>query len=425
MKKQVLILSAFLISMTVFGQKNELKAADKALKANDFASALAEVTKAEGMLSGADQKITAKVYYLKALALYQNGSKQADLNEVSAAFNKVISYEKESKKLKYTNEINDLSQKLVDETVTDARAAYNTAIETSEDADYISAAEKFYAVYSLSSKDTLFLDNAAYLFSKGHNYESSNTYSQQLLDLGYTGISIEYVATDLNGKDVYFPNQKSMDTQVKMKIVSNPSSKAKESRRNIFYNVMAENYVALEDYDNALEVIAAGKKEFPNSYQLIITEANIYFKKGNNTKFKELLEDAVKLDPKNISLYTNIGIMYKNENNREEAIKNFKKVIELDPSNSDAYNNIGATILDKTAPLQEEMNKSLNDFDKYDKLLAEQKVIYKEALPYYEKAYELNNSNVSVVQILVGLYENLEMTDQLKDIKVVYDTLKE
>lgn len=425
MKKHALILSAFLVSMTVFGQKDEAKSAEKAIKANDFATALTEVNKAEAMLSGADQKLTAKVYYLKALALYKNGSKQVDLLEVSDAFNKVISYEQETNKIKYTQEISELSQKLIDATMDEARATYEVALQSKVDTDYKAAADKFYAVYSLSPKDTLFLDNAAYLYSKANDHEDSNKYSQQLLDMGYTGIATEYIATGLDGNDIVYPNKKAMDAQVRLKIVTNPRTEIKESRRNIFYNIMAENYVAEENYDKALEIVAAGRKEFPKSYQLLITEANVYFKKGNNTKFKELLEEAVTLDPENVSLYQNIGIMYKNEMNGEEAIKNFNKVIELDPTNSDAYNNVGATILDKTLPLQEEMNKNLSDFDKYDKLLVKQKEVYREALPYYEKAYELNDKNVSVVQILVGLYENLEMTDKLKAMQTVYDTLKE
>ena len=424
MKKQLLILSAFLISMTVFGQKDEVKIADKAIKANDFASALTQLTKAEGMLSGADQKTTAKFYYLKALALYKNGAQPIDLIAVSEAFSKVVSYEKETHKPKYTSEINGLSEKLMASTMDEARAAYSKAAETKGDADYKAAADKFYTVYSLSPKDTLFLDNAAFLYSKAHDHEDSNKYSQKLLDMGYTGITTEYIASGVNGEDVVYPDKKSMDAQVKMKLATNPRTEVKESRRIIFYNIMSENYVAEENYDKALEVVTAGRKEFPDSYQLLISEANIYYKKGNNAKFKELLEEAVKLDPENISLYINIGVMYKNEDNREEAIKNFKKVIELDPNNSIAYNNIGATILDKTKPLQEEMNKSLSDFDKYDKLLNQQKEIYRESLPYYEKAYELDNTNVSVVQILVGLYENLEMTDKLKDMKAVYETIK-
>ena len=425
MKKQLLILSAFLISMTVFGQKDELKAADKAIDAKDYVKAMTAINQAEGLIGNADQKTKAKFYYLKALALYQSGSKQADLMKVSAAFNDLVAYEKESGKLKYTTEISDLSQKLVDGTVTEARAAYQKATTSNADADYKLAADKFYTVYSLSPKDTMYLDNSSFLYSKAKDYESSTKHTKELLGLGYTGITTEYLATGIDGQDISFPSKKAMDAQVRLKVASNPRVEVKESRRNIFYNILAENYVATEDYDKALEVTTEGRKEFPENFQLLITEANIYLKKENKVRFKELLEEAVQIDPENVSLYQNIGIIYKNENKPEEALKNFNKVLELDPNNANAYNNIGATILDRTKPLQEEMNKSLNDFDKYDKLLGEQKEIYKESLPYYEKAYELDKTNVSVVQILVGLYENLDMADKLEEIQAVYDTLKE
>ena len=71
------------------------------------------------------------------------------------------------------------------------------------------------------------------------------------------------------------------------------------------------------------------------------------------------------------------------------------------------------------------MNKSLTDFKKYDKLQAQQFDVYRKALPYYEKAYELSPSSLNVVQTLMGLYENLSMTEKLDKIKVVYEKLKQ
>ena len=53
----------------------------------------------------------------------------------------------------------------------------------------------------------------------------------------------------------------------------------------------------LGELDKALEIIAAGRKEFPKSYSLLIDEANIYYKKGDNATFKERLETAIELNP--------------------------------------------------------------------------------------------------------------------------------
>ena len=52
---------------------------------------------------------------------------------------------------------------------------------------------------------------------------------------------------------------------------------------------VALNYVALEDNEKALEFIGKAREQNPDDYNLIIEEGNIYFKMGNNEKFKEKL----------------------------------------------------------------------------------------------------------------------------------------
>jgi len=425
MRKQLLILSAFLISMTVFGQKDELKSAQNAINAKSYAAAMTSLNQAESLIAGADQKTTAQFYYLKALALYQNGSKQADIEKVSAAFNQLIAYEKGTK-VKYTPEIQELTNTLIVSTATQASEDYKAATISEADADYAKAAKGFHMVYVLSPKDTLYLDNSALIYNKAKEYQTSSELYEKLLELNYTGISTTYVATNKDdGQDVTYNDEKTMNLQVKLGLAENPRTEINESRRNIIFKYLAENYVELGDLDKALEVIADGRKEFPESYELLITEANIYFKKDNKAKFKELLEEAIRLNPTDANLYYNVGVMNMDQKNIDEAIANFKKAIELNPKFAEAYQNIGTAVIDKALPIVEEMNKSLSDFDKYDKLQEKQFAIYREALPYYEKAYELNKSSIGVVQTLLGLYENLDMQDKVEKLRVVYEGMKE
>jgi tetratricopeptide (TPR) repeat protein len=412
--------------MTVFGQNDELKTAEKALKANDFATAMSAVNQAEGLIANADQKTKAKFYYLKGMALYQNGNPNADVQKVGDAFNELINYENQTNKPKYSSEVGVLLNKMIIAVADNASNSYSKAIETKEDADYLKAAKEFQQVYALSPRDTSYLDNAALVYYFGKDYDNSIKLYEELLALNYTGITTVFVATDkASGEDVVYGDKKAMDLQVKLGLAENPREEKKESRREMIFKNLAQNYADKGNNEKAMEIIAKGRKEFPSSYSLLIDEANIYYKAGDNAKFKERLEEAIRLNPTEPTLYYNVGVMNMDQKNIDEAIKNFEKAIELKPDYADAYNNIGAAIIEKAAPIIDEMNKSLADFKKYDKLQVQQFDIYRKALPYYEKAYELNPKSINIIQTLMGLYENLEMTDKLEKIRVVYETLRQ
>lgn len=426
MRKQLLILSVLLVSMTAFGQKNELKTAEKAIKANNFSAAMQAINQAEGMIANADQKTKAKFYYLKGKALYQNGANSADLEKVGAAFNQLIDFEKETNKLKYSSEVAKIINDLINKLAASASTDYNTALSTKNSEDYDKAAKEFNTVYTLSPRDTSYLDNAGLVYFLAKDYDNSIKCYNKLLDLNYTGIATVYAATNKDdGKEITYNDKKSRDLQIKLGLAENPRTIQKESRRESVFKYLAQNYAAKDMNDKALEILTEGRKEFPKSYSLLIDEANIYYSKGDEAKFKEKLEEAIEMNPTEPTLYYNVGVMNMNQGKTDEAIENFKKAVELKPDYADAYNNIGAAIIDKTKPIIEEMNKSLSDFDKYDKLQAKQLAIYKEALPYYEKAYEYNKTSISTIQTLMGLYENLDMTEKSKELHAVYDKLKQ
>ena len=60
MRNQIVMLFALLISVASFAQKNEIKAAEKAVKKGDFAAALTQVNALDGMVSNMDDKTLPK-----------------------------------------------------------------------------------------------------------------------------------------------------------------------------------------------------------------------------------------------------------------------------------------------------------------------------------------------------------------------------
>ena len=65
MKINLLAFVLGLITMSTFAQKNELKTAEKALKSQDFTTAISAITSAESLISNMDVKTKGKFYFLK------------------------------------------------------------------------------------------------------------------------------------------------------------------------------------------------------------------------------------------------------------------------------------------------------------------------------------------------------------------------
>ena len=68
----------------------------------------------------------------------------------------------------------------------------------------------------------------------------------------------------------------------------------------------------------------------------------------------------------------------------------------------------------------EEINKlttSEKDNKRYAVLKAEREKMFKETLPYLEKAYQLDPKNDDVKVTLLSVYKALEMTNKVKELK--------
>jgi len=136
------------------------------------------------------------------------------------------------------------------------------------------------------------------------------------------------------------------------------------------------------------------------------------------------MEEAIQLDPNNPTLFFNLGVVNQNEKKIEEAIAYYKKAIELKPDYGDAYMNTAVAILSGEEAIVNEMNNNLSNDKKYNELEKKQKELYKKALPFLEKAYELSSSE-DTVRSLLNIYDILEYTEKYDALRVVYKKMRE
>lgn len=371
MKKQIVVALALLVSTFSFSQKDELKAAEKAIKNKDFADAKAAIQSAESLIGSADDKMKAKFYFLKGQALYANGAGSArDTDGAIESFKMVKDIESKSGKMKYSSDVDEMKQSMLGNFLTKA----NTALQEKR---FSQSSDGFNKAYRMSPKDTLYLYYAASTAVTAQDYDTSLKFYEELRDLGYKGEEIEYSATNKEtGEPENFDSKSLRDFAVKGGTHILPKEKKTDSRSGEIIKNIALIYISKGEDDIAITAIKEARAENPDDVSLIISEANIELKLGNDDKFKSLMEEATLKDPNNASLRYNIGVMTMKEGQYDAARASFKKALELDPTMQDAALNISTTYIEEGNKLVEEMNglgTSDADFKRYDEL-KEQKV---------------------------------------------------
>ena len=414
MKTKVIALFLGLASVTMFAQKNEIKAAEKAVKKQDYGAAVSSIQAAEALIGNMDSKMKAKFYFIKGQA-YQ-GTK--DFATAVDAYSALEALEKKTGKQKYSEAAKPMKNQMVQE-------VYKKASDQYKSKDYTNAVKNFYLTYQLSKQDTIFIYNAAISATLNKDYDNALKYYQELQDLGYTGISTMYFATNKEtGVKENLGSKENRDIQVKIGAYKDPveeqtDSKVGDITKNIAYILKEQGKT-----EEALAAVAKARGMFPDDLNLILTEADIYYQLGNTEKFGELMEQAVKEDPTNPQLFFNLGVINFDQGNKEEARGYYEKAIELKDDYADAYMNLAVLILDEEKAIVEEMNKNLSDFDKYDELVEKQKGVYKQALSFLEKA-DKHGRNINTVQTLMNIYSTLEMTEKEKEFSTLYKKLRQ
>ena len=126
-------------------------------------------------------------------------------------------------------------------------------------------------------------------------------------------------------------------------------------------------------------------------------------------------------------MYFNLGVASKKNGETEAAMEYYKKALEFDPNYEAALINIAQIILDKDPAMIEEMNAlgtSTADYNRYDEIQEDRNNMYKEALPYLEKASELSKGNIQLFRTLRDIYSQLSMDDKAKGMRAIIEELE-
>ncbi|CAI8284415.1 MAG: Photosystem I assembly protein Ycf3 [Bacteroidota bacterium] len=415
MKTYYSLILAFVVAFSLTAQKKELKAAQKLVDAASFDAAFSSLTDNADLLSSAEPKYASHYHYLLGVTLQA----KKEFLKVVAEFDSVKSIEKEAGLNKYTQLINGNKPSLVADVVNQA-VSYNT------DENYKDAGELLYLAYELDDENLDYLYYAASSAVNSGDFEKALPYYLTLKEKNYTGSVTKFYATEVSTGVESEVDQNTYKIYEKSKEFTNLRTGLSESRLPEIVKNIALIHVSNGDNEAAMTAIKDARKLSPKDVGLILTEADLYIKLGDETRFGALMQEAIAQDPNNAILYYNLGVVNGNEGKRDEAIEYYKKAIELDPTYEASYLNLSSIILEGESSIVEEMNNlgtSAADNRKYDVLKAKREALFLEAAPFLEQLVKINPKNIEAITTLKNIFGTIGDTANFKKYRDMLEAL--
>jgi tetratricopeptide (TPR) repeat protein len=417
--KYVILASALLISVVAFAQKDQIKAAEKALKGGNAQEAITILQGAEAASATAPDSEKAQYFFVKGNAYLELANKKVEegknLSLAAKSYQDLLAVEKTSGKDKYTSQatasIIDIKGKLLNSAIADTKA--NKEIE---------GAQKLYDAYLLDKKDTINLYYAASTYVNGKDYATALKLYTELKRLNYSGKGTSYLAMNkLTSQEDFFNTAKERDLAVKIGTHEKPKTEAIPSKRGEINKNIALILVQDGKTEEAKKAVSDARKANPEDSSLILTEANLYLETKDYETYKKLVAEALEKNPNDADLVFNLGVLSANAKSPVEAEKYYRRVMEIDPKYINAYINLAALKLEDEKVIIDEMNKlgtSAKDMKRYDVLKTQRQELFKGVIPYLQKAVELDPTNIDVAKTLLNVYGALEMTAEKNALKI-------
>lgn len=371
MKRLMLILVAVAFSGAMMAQP-DVTSAYNANKSGDYAKAAEYIEKAIKIPKGAGKE---KTWRYRGM-IYLNISLAPELQDAHPE-----SLEKSFDSFKKSLEIEPdggYSQDVKGFIVQVQTVAMDAGITKFTDEDYVVAAGKFSLSKDISAYfdivDTLAIWNTALCYDKAGDWKRAVEGYRTCADMGY-----------------------------------------QEPNVHLFIaNLQQEN----DDIDGALKTLEAALLKFPTQQALLIEQLNIYLRQGKFEEAEANLKKAAQNDPDNEVLWFSLGSVYDNLSRFDEAEEAYKQALSRNSDYFEANYNIGALYFNRAVSMVNDANSiPTNQNTKYKAAVEEANLVFELALPFLEKAYDLNSEDKETIRSLKDIYIRMNNEEKYQEMK--------
>jgi len=406
MKKLVTVVLAFFLSLSIFGQKKELKGIEKLIKSKKYNDAEAGLNLIEEQAKGTELE---SYFYFLYGKNYFGKQNEKYYPEATQFFNKVLVTEKISKTPKYAEKSIGYLKTI--------NKYYLSNIKSSlakGDYDQVGSLYEAYSNAYPERRDLLVTTLLSYQNAKNEDKTAEITERLLVLDIGDTS----YLANNrYTSKEDEFFNKSQRAIVLKNKTHRKPKGVPSEiaidpETRLNYYNTLVTIYNRQGKNKECLDVLMAAKNEFPYEVKFYEDIETITSKGDNKEAHLTALKDLSTLKPNDRDLWFDLGIVYNELGNKEEAMIAYDKVIAIDPNFSGSYVNKANMIMSDQNKIVDEINNNLNNHKKYAELEEKLKQMYLKAIVQLEKAYSIKPTE-NIKKILTSMYTTTDQKEKI------------
>ncbi len=386
MKQITLLVCMLVVSASIFAQKGKVAIAESLLSSNDIVGAKSAIDEA---MANEKSNTWPKTFIVA-------GKVYAKVNEEGAVI-KALGFFEKAKELDQKGDENGKGIGRYDKELTLALTFFKTDLTNAGVAGFekerfdlaLGAFEGILKVNKMSALDANIVDttiiyNCALAAYNNKNWDKAETYFQEAIKYNYAA-----------GDAILLLHQVYTSTNDSAKMVAN---------------------------------LKNGFEKYPKDDRILTTLINYYLSSRQNSEALNYLNTAIAQDPKNPSFYYARAVLYDQAKDFENAEKEYKVCLEIDPAYFNALYNLGVLFYNKGVEQNNKAN-DLKDMKAFDRAREEANGMFKSALPFMEKAYQIIDAKsdaavadkIAVLESLKSLYYRF---DDITNYNRVSDAIK-
>ncbi|MGN0209053.1 MAG: tetratricopeptide repeat protein, partial [Paludibacteraceae bacterium] len=385
MKKTLIMAALVLISAGCFAQKaNVKKAKNLALQETpDFSGARAAINEA---LTNEETKDLADTWYTAGLIGYQELSKENEKTYLGQARDEKRAGEAVVESFDYWMKAADLAgQKVLDKKGNEVLADKKTyALLQKKVLEYYKNQELVkYGIYLNDQRD----------FATAYGVFQRHLSIPELSLMQNEKLQKEMPKDSIYDQYKYYTAIFAIQAEMHPEAIAVLEEMKDGNYEAITVNqFLYQEYVNVKDTANYVRVLQDAVVRFPQEPWFLQNLINHYIFSGQEQEAINYLDQAIAREP-NVAQYHLIkGNLNENQKNYDAALADFDRALAIDPTMADAEAGKGRVFYNQAVKMNEDA-ALIADAKEYKKALEEMNAMFRQSMPFFEKAHELAPDN--------------------------------